>query len=292
MALGRPPASYEMDIEDDLVDLSTVENARAGLSYRQAMNRLGHLAFHHLDAPRSPTTLPRCLQFLDEIDSLGAFISLHLAKRQACETVQQVQEHFLFELHRNFTISTICRQLISRESGVEDTACDYTYVVTRLQEALKCSAHAYLRLRSTSSYASRSWGFIHNGLTSVLLLSFMRETRHSSETKALQNQIIDSLESEGASGQHPGSARTWHLSNAHRKALEALKALRRLSDQEAPATNSPPTPNIARILTPATQQIPNPEWDLNQWLSFIDFDQEPLDAFDSIMMDSESFEFS
>ncbi|KAI1037577.1 hypothetical protein LB505_011477 [Fusarium chuoi] len=48
-------------------------------------------------------------------------------------------------------------------------------ILNRFQGALKRSVRAFIKLRSISNLATRSWAFVHNGLASALLLSFIRQ---------------------------------------------------------------------------------------------------------------------
>ncbi|KAF6799532.1 fungal specific transcription factor [Colletotrichum musicola] len=61
---------------------------------------------------------------------------------------------------------------------------------------LQASSHStqpYIRLRSSTEHARRSWDFIHNDLASVLLLILMEETRYLPEARNLQDEMIASL---------------------------------------------------------------------------------------------------
>ena len=238
LAFGRLSSCYEMDFEEDLPSLQRAERT-GGLSYRGSMNWLCHIAARHLAARPAAMPPPGLLPICREIDSLDSFLSPHLKDRQSCVTIQDIQEHYAFELHRNFSISTICRPYVSERdvSGREES--DRAEILARLCSALKRSAEAYLNLRTLSSYARRSWAFVHNGLASVLLLSLMKETRDSGETRLLQKRMIESLEQEAPFGTDPGSTQADRLSDTHEKALKAIKALKRLSELEVDAAVTP-----------------------------------------------------
>lgn len=222
----------EMDFEEDLPSLHGDENSD-GFSYRGAMNWLCHIATRHLGGHPSTTPSLSPLSCCQDIGSLDTFLSPHLRDRQSCRTIQDIQEHYAFELHKNFSVSTICRPYISERDAARVSSADRAQILTRLQEALKRSAEAYLHLRSVSGYARRSWAFIHNGLASILLLSLMKESRDSENTRRLQGQIIDSLEQDSSFCSDASSEHTNRLSDTHRKALKALKALKRLSEGES-----------------------------------------------------------
>lgn len=249
LAFGRLAACHEMDFEEDLPSLSGKENSE-GLSYRGAMNWLCHITNRHPATTPSPGPLPCC----QAIDSLDAFLSPHLRDRQSCRTIQDIQEHYAFELHKNFSVSTKCRPYMSERDTGRVSAADRAQILTRLQEALRRSAEAYLHLRSVSGYTRRSWAFIHNGLASILLLSLMKESRDSDNTRRLQGQIIDSLEQDSSFGSDSSSTHTNRLSDTHRKALKALKALKRLSESESAEVR---VPSVAATGSEAFTEAPD-----------------------------------
>ena len=238
-----------MDFEEDLPSLQRAERS-GGLSYRGSMNWLCHIAARHLAARPAATPPPGPLPACREIDSLDAFLSTHLRDRQSCSAIQDIQEHYAFELHKNFSVSTICRPYVSERDSSGMTESDRAETLVRLRSALRRSAEAYLYLRTISSYASRSWAFVHNGLASVLLLSLMKETRDSDNTKLLQKRMIESLEQEAPSGTNTGSTQADRLSETHEKALKAIKALKRLSERE------PNTSTARRMETTDMVNIP------------------------------------
>lgn len=169
-------------------------------------------------------------------------MSPHLRDRKSCKTILSIQEYYALELHKNFSISTICRPYISEnDDRIRVSGADRAQILTRLQDALKRGADAFLHLLFISDRARRSWAFIYNGLTLVLLLSLMKETRDSKDTRLLQSQIINSLEQENEFGSDSTPANTNRLWDTHRKALEALKALKKLSERETNATVITPT---------------------------------------------------
>ena len=263
-----------MDFEEDLPSLHGNENSD-GLSYRGAMNWLCHIAARHLGGHPSTTPSPSPLLCCQDIGSLDTFLSPHLRDRQSCRTIQDIQEHYAFELHKNFSVSTICRPYMSERDTGRMSSADRAQIMARLQEALRRSAEAYLHLRAVSGYARRSWAFIHNGLASILLLSLMKESRDSDNTRRLQGQIIDSLEKDSSFGSDAGSAHTNRLSDTHIKALKALKALKRLSESELAGER-------ARSIGPAGNDVltegPN---------QFQDGQEQPVQAPDLIFVPSE-----
>lgn len=71
---------------------------------------------------------------------------------------------------------------------------DASDILSRVLDALKQSAMAFISLRSISNYSTRSWAFLHNGLCSALMLGFIEQTKGLEETEDIQTQLIASLE--------------------------------------------------------------------------------------------------
>ncbi|KAI0108454.1 c6 zinc finger domain-containing protein [Daldinia grandis] len=231
MALGHYPSCSDMSFEEDLPILIPGSDGE-GLTYRQAMSWLCHLGIKHLESRKS-TTPPAPLLTLNKIDRIDLSVSPHLKTRRLCSSTQDVEECYAFTIHKNFVISVICRSLLSDGSSAGISDVDSRRVLERLQTSLKRSSWAYISIRTISPLARRSWAFIHNGLTSVLLLSLMKETRHSEETRLLQDKLITSLQLEKKDYcLDSGSAGASLLSGSLNKALGALETMRILAEQE------------------------------------------------------------
>lgn len=233
-----------MDSVHDLPTLSQpTPNTNAGLSYGQAMNWLCHFTLHHWvysSFQPGSLTIERFTNFFNDMDTLECALQDHLRGQEACHSIQAIQEFYSFELHRNFTISTFCRPILSKDGHQSLNSDQVGLILERLQRALKRSVRAFIRLRSVSSHATRSWAFVHNGLTSALLLSFMKETRNEDDSRQIQDELIKSL-TEGddilASESTSGCTFARQMTNAHRKSLKALKSLRKISEEERHQTD-------------------------------------------------------
>lgn len=180
--------------------------------------------------------MERFANFFGDMDALENALQDHLRGQEACHSIQAIQELYSLELHRNFLISTFCRPILSRDGHQSLSSAQVDWILERLQRALKCSVNAFTRLRSLSSHATRSWAFVHNGLTSALLLSFMKETRNEDESRKIQDELIKSLtEGDGNLASESSSGATTfasQMTNAHRKSLKALRSLKRVSEEE------------------------------------------------------------
>ncbi|CAH0053984.1 unnamed protein product [Clonostachys solani] len=292
MAFGRNPTSHEMYHETDLPPMVQHGSEPAGLTYRQAMNWICHASMKYFVVPASPPESAVYNDIFRTFAEIRASCAKHIRERSECRSLLEVQEHYSFILHRNFGISFLCRPILSRQGRQKMPPKDASDILSRVLDALKQSATAFVSLRSISNYSTRSWAFLHNGLCSALMLGFIEQTKGLEETKDIQTQLIASLE---ASQELKGGS----LSNAYQKALCALKAQRKLADesnltrttepgQVAPETFSAPSPSIEnpQFQNSLLDSTDLSSFDMDEWVRSVDFGSySPLEAYDFIMSD-------
>lgn len=155
LAFDRLPASQEMDIESDLPVLGRSGSSQACLSYRQAMNWLCHLTIQQLRLQKEAPLQSGTSELLRAFDALDASLSPHLSDRRNGSTILDIQEHYSFELRRNFALSTLCRPILSRQAR-QSLGEEFARMLGKFQDALKRSVLAFVRLRSISNLAMRS----------------------------------------------------------------------------------------------------------------------------------------
>lgn len=226
-----------MDHEQDLPELAPSDNGQ-GLTYHQAMNWMCHITLRHMSWKRTSEPMPSPLLLLRDLGLVQQALSPHMRNPCGGTSLQQIREYHAFQLHLNFTISTLCRPVIAEASpsffSTDDKAC----ILNQLRVSLQHSGQAYIRYRAVACYARRSWASIHNGLASVLLLSLMKETRDEGVTRDLQDQLIGSI-AQGEVGYRlqAGLMAIDLLSDTHKKALAAIQKLRQLSEHDSSITN-------------------------------------------------------
>ncbi|KAI1052678.1 hypothetical protein LB507_009772 [Fusarium sp. FIESC RH6] len=288
LAFGRPPASQEMDLESDLPTIYPNALPDQALNYRQAMNWLCHLTLRHLRNFSQGPWLEHCILFSQDLRNLEASFAAHLEERQNCTSIQELQEHYTLKLHRNFVLSTFCRPILSSNAKTLCSDEEYSQVLSRFQAALKTSVRAFIKLRSMSNYATSSWALVHNGLSSALLLSFMRYDSQADEIRQIQAELLQTLaDSSGDVGQ---------FSSAHKKALRAIKALQGIAEQDESRVQPLGLTNDRQSASlPEGMDIPFDPLDASQeqsmfnvdeWLRTFDFDDvSPLESYNFIMPD-------
>ncbi|KAI1387611.1 c6 zinc finger domain-containing protein [Hypoxylon trugodes] len=287
VAFGRSPSCSDMNFEEDLPTL-TPENS---LTYRQAMGWLCHIAVRFLESRKCATAPPTPLSILKKIDLLDQCVSPHLKDRHFCGSAQDIEECYAFDLHKNFVISALCRPFLSDGSIPTTNDRDSRDILDRLQGSLKRSAWAYIRLRTMSPLARRSWAFIHNGLTSVLLLSLMKETRHDDVTKTLRDSMIISLQQEKDDySLDSNSTAVGLLSGSLTKTLKALQTMKALVEREAVPQNLSGMSSNAQVqgnssgLNESIDFVNQQEsWSMAEWLASFDSGDTSLGVSDFIL---------
>ncbi|EWY82461.1 hypothetical protein FOYG_14554 [Fusarium oxysporum NRRL 32931] len=296
LAFDRPPASHEMNLESDLPALISLDPSSQPLDYRQAMNWLCHLSFRHL--PRLPQTEPvrnYSLLFHD-FDLYESSLAPHLQDLQRCTSIQELQEHYSLIVHRYFLLSTLCRPILSSQNKGKFSEEECSMILNRFQGALKRSVCAFIKLRSISNLATRSWAFVHNGLASALLLSFIRQGSDAQvqDSQEILAELVKTLTER--------SDDVGQFSAAHKKALRAIQALQRSSVEETrcQSENSSqehhPVAGSSESMTVLPEHFGNTQEQsmvsLDDWLRDFDFDAfSPLESYNFIMSDQVPHDF-
>lgn len=201
----------------------------SGLSYVEAMYSL--LVSAHRGFSIKSNGTPAFEELLDIIKSISAVqekTQPHLRSSEDCETIQQRCEHYALQLHTSFVAGWLSTRAFRRPETAQDQD-QYRSRSELAQTGIRClirSLEAYLKLCPISLQASRSWAFIHNGLSSALVLGLINESRSNPEVRILQNALIQTL---GNGFDDPGSKDDQNgvvfLSPQHGRALGALENL-------------------------------------------------------------------
>ena len=219
------------------------------------------------------------LQCLAEVDELYQKLLPHIQNEELCSTLQERREHLAFRLHSSFLISILARPAF--RSGAQPGAPpQFAILMDRGRAALCAATRAYLDLHLMDVYPRRSWGMIHQGLSSALLLGILGEGRARPEIVDLQLRVIDVLSKAEEAEVSNGDVPTAWLSSSHVRALRALRSTvsnqsRRSSQSSvlttegpaAMATTASATANVANTAsvasmsahpTPTPNSNPNP----------------------------------
>ncbi|KAF5638039.1 hypothetical protein F52700_4743 [Fusarium sp. NRRL 52700] len=291
LAFDRPPASHEMDLEPDLPALVSTNPSSQPLDYRQAMNWLCHLSFKHL--PSLPQTEPfrNYSRLFHDFDLYESSLAPHLQDLQRSISIQELQQHYSLIVHRYFLLSALCRPVLSSQTKEKFSEEEYSMILNRFQGALKQSVRAFIKLGSISNLATRSWAFVHNGLASALLLSFIRQgsDAQDQDSQEILAELVKTLTER--------SDDVGQFSAAHKKALRAIQAIKHSSLEETRcrSQNSSqehhPTAVSSENITFLPEHFGNTQEQsnmvsLDDWLRGFDFDAfSPLDSYNFIMSD-------
>ena len=229
LAFARAPSSQEFDLESDLPKLRGSASFEAALTYQQAMNWLCHLSLRYSTARLAPVDMTTYSEIFQHFDILQDSLMAHLQNRKACRSVQDVQQYYSFEINMNFGLSSLCRSVLSSSARSILSETDIRMVRGKVQDALERTVTAFVRLHSITSYSTRFWAFVHNGVSSALLLSIVEDFRGTSNTANIQAELLNSFSRENGSTTESGREDSGRLSRAHAKTLRALQSLQKLS---------------------------------------------------------------
>lgn len=188
------------------------------------MYHLNYWASHGLSLSKTQE-FPRIAKNIEEIENIFARSCPELRDSSRCSTIQERCHYYALRLHVSFAISWLCRPaLSSRTRSWPDTEVRDLLAI-KCKQNLKESLRAFIKLQSLSVFASRSWGFFHNGISSALLLALMDETNHDPEVRRLQGSLINVLSTNILEKDEDSESSDFVLSRMHIRALNTLKSL-------------------------------------------------------------------
>jgi hypothetical protein len=239
---------------------SPVEANRQNLAFVPAMHILCRIGLVSLvysgDAELQVGPLVQCLADCDE---LYQALAPHLKSTEVCTNLQEKREFLAFRLHFSFLVSMLARPAFRSGNQQPADQQGYDALVERGRNALCAATEAYLDLHLIDVYPRRSWGMIHQGLSSALLLGILGESKRRPEIVDLQLRVIDVLSTSEEADVSGGDVPTAWLSSSHVRALRALRSTvqngSRRSSQSSMITTEPPLASAS--IMPATNMPPS-----------------------------------
>jgi hypothetical protein len=204
---------------------SSVAPARQNLRFVPAMHILCRIGLVSLvysgDAQLQIGPLLQCLADYDE---LCQSLAPYLRSAEVCTSMQEKREFLAFRLHSSFLVSMLARPAFRSNTPLETEQQGYDILMDRGRSALCAATEAYLDLHLIDLYPRRSWGMIHQGLSSALLLGILGESKRRPEIVDLQLRVIDVLSTSEEAEVSGGDVPTAWLSSSHVRALRALRS--------------------------------------------------------------------
>lgn len=195
---------------------------------------------------------------VEEVEAILSRTAPHLQTKDRCRTIQDRMEYNSLQIHTSFTISYICQAALRRADLDAHTAGILT---TKCKQTLIASVRGFLNLSTFSIVPLRTWSYVHNALSSALLLGLMGETRTNPEVRALQEALISTLSTVDAEAEGPGTPRqkdgSSRFTNRHAKALEALQAMCVQASKVTTPASIASAEEQALVGTPSRMQLDN-----------------------------------
>ncbi|KAE8448156.1 hypothetical protein EG329_009760 [Mollisiaceae sp. DMI_Dod_QoI] len=274
-----------------------------GLTYVEAMYALLWGAGRAFSIKSNDSSYAEVLDIVNDISAIHGKTQLHLRSVEDCDTIQQRCEHHALQLHTSFVAGWFSTRAFRRNECLNDQDQARSQLAAAGKECLTRSLEAYLKLCPISLQASRSWAFIHNGLSSALVLGLIGETKTNPKVRRLQGALIDTL-SNGFdnTGADRGIDGDIFLSPHHERALMALKNLfneqtsRTQAVTERHDISSPVFPSEVPHESANTTLIASPREQLEGTINHPEESQDPavltdfsdigpMEMFDSIIWD-------
>lgn len=189
LSLSYDRASSTACVECPFPPLDT--SARGGLSYPECMLRVCKVG---LDAVRNrvlvqsiESRLERCEEMRVEVQQAHDQAADHLRDARKCRSTQDQSEHWLLQLHVNYTNSELCRPAISPSIAEFDKSHRLrSRCVVHLVETVE----AYIGLAHVAPGMTRSWSVIHRALSAALLLGILGEPLRNERLPGLLSTFI------------------------------------------------------------------------------------------------------
>lgn len=239
MCYDRPPVTVSSRVERPEIPLSGT------IPFREAMDYLVDIFTRSgkVGSPRRSHNFAEIQAVVREIEKINLLNVAEQGRQTPSSGIRNRCELSLMKLHVSFAIAWLCRPALhNRHSSELRESIQQELIETCNRNLLEC-VRAFVNLLSLSTFASRSWVVIHNGLSSALLLGFLGETLRNPEVRLLQGEIVEifSKESQDDGVQERDSDSGIDLSRAH---LRAVAALRRICSSQGNHTDQvPPTNN-------------------------------------------------
>lgn len=251
LCFDRPPATITHPV-------SFNSPIKDNLSYFEAMYDLQQCALEGMNTKMTALHDFNAIStVVEKIDRIYDRVQEHLGSLEGCLTFQQRCEHYAFRLHTSFVSGWLCRGAFTRSSVPESQQQVRRDLIIKGKVYLVRSLRAYLNLHPLCLQASRSWAYIHNGLSSALVLGLLGETKTNPEARELQGALIQTLSlMKDSESEQIGTGGSVSLSKLHQKALAALESLYKDQTQGL-APEPPPAPkNYPPIVASVRSQFP------------------------------------
>lgn len=237
LCFDRPPTAATTIVSPDMSSLRSSD-----LSYVDAMYALVEGVLGGVNLSNSTPGFETMNSIIRDIEKIYTQVQIHLQQPEKCSNIQQKCEYYAFRLHTSFVMAWFSRMAFRSRPCPEHLLQVRAVLIGKGKRCLMDSLQAYLHLQPLCMLASRSWAFIHNGLSSALLLGLIGETRVNLEVRKLQGDLIDILSSGEDGSRTLDTEGNVVLSKLHGRALAALKNLYNDQSQIPPATSASQMP--------------------------------------------------
>jgi hypothetical protein len=211
---GRPSSTF-LNIEND----PFLHTSRANLNYLESMYLVCGTIAKTLQPQSNQIRFVEIMEAISAVKKLEERALPHLQNKANGRTVQDRLEYFCLQIHSNFSVTYLTLRAI--KTSKNDFNMDRTSLAQDYEVSCKRTLQAFLDMQAASGLPERNWVFLHNCLTSALLLGY-GSTKDDFATKRLPKSffnVLMHLTEEAKTAGDPQSA----FSSHHSRAIEDLE---------------------------------------------------------------------
>lgn len=209
--------------------LNLVTSTSGDLSHQSAMDHLADLTLRRgcISTEVSSESLRLRSSFADDIEFIKSRAPASPVDTSKAVNIQQRCEMYHLTLQFAFVKAWVCRPALRKVTLPESTEQLRLHLVNLCLQSLRECLYAFVSLQALSSYATRSWSVIHNGLSSALLLALMGEARNDAPLQQAFEDLLAMFQDHQSSADDgpPVRCETSTLSAVHSRAVVILQKM-------------------------------------------------------------------
>lgn len=172
----------------------TIEGLQGGWGYNECMYRLCRVGLEII-RERAQSQDPhafmrRMVELKTELDTVTNNAADYIKEIRFCRTGKERMQHWVFYMHFSYMTSELYRPSLSPPIGSTETGL--TQRKSCMESLVNC-VDAFMGLQDVTPFASKSWAALHRGLSSALLLCFLREPLQTERAKLLIGRFVQLL---------------------------------------------------------------------------------------------------
>ena len=185
VCFGRPSSTF-LKIEEDLF-LYTMQT---NLTYHECMYLISGTIAKTLKLDATQNRFVEITQAISALKSLEERSLPHLKDKANGRNVQERLEYFCLQISSNFGLTYLALRALNTDAS--DFNLNHTGFIEDRRTSCLRTLQGFLDMQAASGLPERNWVFLHNCLSSALLLGY-DSPNDNFETKKLQKSFLNVL---------------------------------------------------------------------------------------------------